>query len=164
MTSKFLFLLCCFALFAQCDAPDSGSSNTDAAGDAPAVVEPNPAKYTSFALTTDAELTDNERQMIPLLIQAARLMDDCFWFEAHGDKQALMASLPTKTLKEFARINYGPWDRLAGNAPFVAGVGAKPAGANPTGCGGCAAVGSSAATGRPGPVPTGPTERRRPTN
>src|SRR5919199_1239807 len=30
----------------------------------------------------------------------------------------------------FAEINYGPWDRLANDRPFVAGAGEKPPGAN----------------------------------
>jgi hypothetical protein len=30
----------------------------------------------------------------------------------------------------FAKINYGPWDRLAGNRPFIPGYGDKPLGAN----------------------------------
>jgi len=34
------------------------------------------------------------------------------------------------SLKQLIDINYGPWDRLDGNAPFVKGVGPKPAGAN----------------------------------
>jgi hypothetical protein len=32
-------------------------------------------------------------------------------------------------MRSFFALNYGPWDRLAGNAPFVPGVAAKPAGA-----------------------------------
>ena len=32
--------------------------------------------------------------------------------------------------KEFVEINYGPWDRLKADKPFVKGVGEKPAGAN----------------------------------
>jgi len=68
--------------------------------------------------------------MIPLLIQAGKIMDECFWFEAFGDKQQLLTSIRDPDLRRFAEINYGPWDRLAGNAPFVTGVGAKPAGAN----------------------------------
>src|SRR5690606_36510321 len=30
----------------------------------------------------------------------------------------------------FAEINYGPWDRLEENAPFLEGVGPKPEGSN----------------------------------
>src|SRR5690606_16431863 len=33
-------------------------------------------------------------------------------------------------LKNYTIINYGPWDRLNGNAPFVPGFEAKPKGAN----------------------------------
>ena len=32
--------------------------------------------------------------------------------------------------RRYIEINYGPWDRLRGDGPFVDGVGAKPAGAN----------------------------------
>ncbi|MDX1477347.1 MAG: hypothetical protein R3301_06545 [Saprospiraceae bacterium] len=112
----------------QCDTPKEDGDG--AAQDAVETIAPDPGKYTSFTLTTDAELTESERQMIPLLIEAAKLMDDCFWYEAYGDKEALMASLTDETTRQFARINYGPWDRLAGNAPFVESVGAKPPGAN----------------------------------
>ena len=94
------------------------------------------SKYTSFRLEADiSSLSDNEKQMIPLLIEAAKIMDECFWYEAYGDKDELMASIEMdgvqdEKVKEFARINYGPWDRLNNNEPFVPGVGPKPAGAN----------------------------------
>ena len=32
--------------------------------------------------------------------------------------------------RRFAEINYGPWDRLNGDEPFIAGAGPKPPGAN----------------------------------
>ncbi len=88
-------------------------------------------KYTPFQLTTDlSELSDNQRAMIKVLIEAASIMDDLFWYDAYGDKNELLESLKTNELKAFALINYGPWDRLGDNVPFVDGVGAKPAGAN----------------------------------
>lgn len=87
-------------------------------------------KYTPFTLTTDiSQLSSNERKMLPYLIQAADIMNDLFWFEAYGKKQALLAYLKGDA-REFAKINYGPWDRLSGNQPFVKGMGAKPLGAN----------------------------------
>ncbi len=89
------------------------------------------AKYVSVRLTTDLSvLSDKDRQMIPILIEAAKVMDELFWYEAYGDKEALLNSLTDEKLKQFALVNYGPWDRLDGNAPFVEGVGPKPAGAN----------------------------------
>jgi len=88
-------------------------------------------KYTTVTLTADlASLTDNQRQMIPLLIEAADAMNELFWAQAYGSKQDLLATVDDDATREFININYGPWDRLADNAPFVDGVGAKPAGSN----------------------------------
>ncbi len=89
------------------------------------------AKYTTVTLTTDtAALTDEQRRMIPLLIEASREMDALFWEQAYGDRQALLDSLIDPDLRRYAEYNYGPWDRLEGNEPFVPGVGPKPEGAN----------------------------------
>ena len=94
-------------------------------------MEKNLNKYTSFTLTADVnKLTEKERQMIPILIDASKIMNDLFWYEAYGDKEELLASISDANTKRFVEINYGPWDRLNGNAPFVEGVAAKPAGAN----------------------------------
>lgn len=88
------------------------------------------AEYASFVLNTDTSvLTPNEKKMLPLLIEAAALMDDIFWKQAYGDKQTLLSSLTDSMQHAFAVINYGPWERLNDNKPFVKGVGAKPAGA-----------------------------------
>ncbi len=89
------------------------------------------AKYTTVRLTTDLSgLTDNQRQMIPLLIEAAQYMDAGFWRQAYGDKEALLSSISDPAARQYAEINYGPWDRLEGNKPFIDGVGEKPLGAN----------------------------------
>ncbi len=88
-------------------------------------------KYTTFRLSADlGGLTDDQRRMIGLFIEAAQAMDDAFWIQAYGDKDALLASISDDHQRRFAEINYGPWDRLADNAPFVEGVKAKPDGAN----------------------------------
>jgi len=88
-------------------------------------------KYVSVKLTADvSKLTLNERKMLPILIKAADKMNDLFWYESYGDKDALLNSITDGDTKKFVEINYGPWDRLDGNKPFVKGVGAKPLGAN----------------------------------
>ena len=94
-------------------------------------MENNLNKYVSFKLTADVGgLTEKERQMIPLLIKAADIMNDVFWYEAYGDKYALLKSISDKDTKKFVEINYGPWDRLDGNSSFVEGFAEKPLGAN----------------------------------
>ncbi len=89
------------------------------------------AQYAPVRLEIDPSvLTAKERQMIPLLIDAAKVMDDLFWQQAYGDKQALLAKITDPDTRRYVEINYGPWDRLDGNTPFVPGFGPKPPGAN----------------------------------
>jgi hypothetical protein len=87
--------------------------------------------FATFKLTTDlSKLSSKERTMIPLLIRAAQIMDDIFWQEAYGDKKALLKNIPDDGEKKLVEINYGPWERLNNNKPFIYGYGPKPAGAN----------------------------------
>jgi hypothetical protein len=57
-------------------------------------------------------------------------MDRTYWEQAYGDKQKLLSTLETEAARRYAEINYGPWDRLDDNEPFVDGVEKKPEGAN----------------------------------
>lgn len=97
-----------------------------------ATVAPRPEIYAEVALTTDLSLmTENQLDMIELLIEAAEIMDDLFWRQAYGDDyQAWLASIGVDEARLFAEQNYGPWDRLDSNKPFIEGVGPKPLGAN----------------------------------
>jgi len=90
----------------------------------------NLAKYKEVTLTTDLGwLSSQEREIIGILIDVAGIMDDVFWMEAYGDKEELFARIENEYAEEFARINYGPWDRLNNDAPFIPGSGAKLPGA-----------------------------------
>ncbi len=89
------------------------------------------SKYVEVKLTTDiSRLSEQQKKMLPLIIRAAQQMDAIFWQQAYGNPSELMNQLNDEKLKKFAKINYGPWDRLAGNEPFIEGVGEKPLGAN----------------------------------
>ncbi|WP_370647584.1 dipeptidyl-peptidase 3 family protein [Rhodohalobacter sp. 614A] len=88
-------------------------------------------QYTTFELNTDiSEFTQNQRDMLSLLIDAAQAMDDVFWEEAYGYHNELLEEIDDSDLWEFVEINYGPWDRLNGDEAFIDSVGAKPLGAN----------------------------------
>ena len=95
-------------------------------------VDPRPGIYAEFTLTADlSNLTDNQREMIGLLIDASVIMDDLYWRQAYGDDyQTWLLSIGVDEVRQFAELNYGPWDRLDGDNPFIEGVGAKPLGAN----------------------------------
>jgi len=90
----------------------------------------NLAMFKEVTLTTDLSwLSSQEREIIGILTDVATIMDDIYWKEAYGDRENLLAGMKNEYAKEYVKINYGPWDRLNGNAPFIPGFGEKPAGA-----------------------------------
>ncbi|MRX26643.1 Zn-dependent hydrolase [Kangiella sp. HZ709] len=87
--------------------------------------------YAPFTLTSNlSHLSSNQKEMIGLLIDAGKIMDDLFWKVAYGDKDKLLNSIDAPKARKFAVINYGPWDRLAANKPFIEGTVAKSPGAS----------------------------------
>jgi peptidase M49-like protein len=117
-----------FGLTACQGEPSKAGASPSAGSDSP--IEKKLAQYTTVRLTTDlSKLSENERQVIPLLIDAARPMDAIFWRQAYGNRDSLLRSVADPAVQRYVEINYGPWDRLAENAPFVEGAGPKPAGA-----------------------------------
>lgn len=88
----------------------------------------NLAKFEEVTLTTDLGwLSANEKQIISILIDAAAVMDEIFWMQAYGDRDALLSGIDNEFARSFVKIHYGPWDRLDNNAPFIPGYGEKPA-------------------------------------
>ncbi|MDP5028894.1 MAG: Zn-dependent hydrolase, partial [Paraglaciecola sp.] len=87
--------------------------------------------YKKVKLTSDlSQYSAQQREMLSVLIQAASIMDDLFWRQAFGDnKSEFLASIPDPKVREFAALNYGPWDRLAGDTPFLTATEEKPLGA-----------------------------------
>ncbi|MGB1706306.1 MAG: hypothetical protein ACPHF4_00600, partial [Rubripirellula sp.] len=66
-------------------------------------------QYAVVDLTTDlSQLTDKQRKMLPLLMEAGKIMDDCFWYEAYGPRTKFLNSLKQAKVREFVQINYGP--------------------------------------------------------
>lgn len=97
----------------------------------PTTVSERMSKYTTVSLTADTTaLTAKDRQMIPLLIQAAQAMDPIYWIQSYGNRDSLVAGVTDEATRQFIEVNYGPWDRLDNNTPFVTGVGFRPPGAN----------------------------------
>ena len=116
-----------------CDTNDNSTSETEKKMDKKTVAPSSVLldKYTEFSLYSDFEgLTENHEQIISLLIDAASSMDSIFWMQAFGDKDSLLKTITDPDVKAFAEINYGPWDRLDDNKPFISGIGPKPPGAN----------------------------------
>ncbi|HET9275193.1 MAG TPA: hypothetical protein VFN96_03885, partial [Gemmatimonadales bacterium] len=64
----------------------------------PAPESPTPAerlaRYTEVALEADTStLSPAERRMIPLLVEAAKAMNDAYWLESYPARDSLLATL-----------------------------------------------------------------------
>lgn len=86
--------------------------------------------YETVKLKTNLNiLSPSQKEMLSLLFEAANIMDDLFWKQAWGDKDTFLSKIEDPELRRYAKINYGPWDRLNNHQPFIKGIGPKPAGA-----------------------------------
>ncbi len=138
-----LFLATFFTLtfFSSCSGPCEETKEVERAGIVPQGIdfEPVPGismenklnEFATFKLTANIDhLTEKEKEILPYLFKAADIMESLFWKQAIGKKEDFLSRVKDKETKAFAKIHYGPWDRLDGNQPFLTNVGPKPDGAN----------------------------------
>lgn len=116
-------MLACVAVFTSCGNKKSETPKEDAKSELQQKVE----EYAYFDLTADlSKLSESERKLLPIFFEIGQIMDDLFWVQTFGDK-SLLDTISDPWMKEFAMINYGPWDRLDEEKPFVPGYGPRPA-------------------------------------
>ena len=122
-----LLLLSFFLCFLSCQSADQETTQTDATSFDSTLLD----KYTTVKLTTDLNaLSENEKKIIPILIEVGKIIDEMYWYESYPVRDSLMETLTDEAAKKFVTINYGPWDKLDGDKPFLPGIGNRPPGAN----------------------------------
>jgi hypothetical protein len=133
-----VILVTALSLLAACGRQSEPAAEAVTPAETPAATAPaashavpRPEVYADFPLVANLDrFSADQKRMLGLLIEASQVMDDLFWRQAYGDDyQAWLASIGVAETRRFAEINYGPWDRLADDAPFMDGVGEKPLGA-----------------------------------
>jgi len=88
-------------------------------------------EFAPFTLTADiSHLSESEKEILPYLFDAAKIMESLYWKQAIGNKEDFLERIKDADAKKFAHIQYGPWDRLNNNKAYLTNVGPKPAGAN----------------------------------
>ncbi len=121
-------IVLCFAfvtLFSACD-----KQNSVEVKDMTMTVEQKVKQYAEVELKTDLSfLSESEKEVLGLMIDIAQIMDDIYWLQTYGDKNEIL-SLEDPWQKEFALINYGPWDRMSDWKPFIENAKAKLPGVN----------------------------------
>ena len=125
MKKKLLSILALGAiLFTSCGTKEGKQETNNSA------MQKKVDEFAMVQLTTDVnKLNDKEKQLINIFFDIAEIMDELFWLQSYGDK-ADMEKIQDPATRDFALINYGPWERLDGMRPFVSGYGEKPLGAN----------------------------------
>ncbi|MCK5028565.1 MAG: Zn-dependent hydrolase [Bacteroidales bacterium] len=89
------------------------------------------ANYADVKLEANlAVLSENQKKMLPLLFEAAQLIDELYWAQTCSKKDEVRESINDEKVLKYFDINYGPWDRLGGLEPFVEGVEKRYDGAN----------------------------------
>ncbi|MBP5327532.1 MAG: Zn-dependent hydrolase [Bacteroidales bacterium] len=89
-------------------------------------------QYAVYPLKYDMEsLSEQDRELVTIFIQIANIMDELYWEQCFGlENKAKLESLADLNMYEYAKINYGAWDRMDGNKPFLPNYKNKPEGAN----------------------------------
>ncbi len=94
------------------------------------------AKFASAKIEVDKGLLDSrQRALVDELVNASRYMDEIFLRQVYSKNPKIREKLASERgsspdIYEYFEINFGPFDRLDHDKPFVEGVGKKPAGAN----------------------------------
>ena len=134
-----ILILLLTVLLSSCDRNDPSIADQDTGAEASVSAETTAAEsekpsrfdiYAEVRLNTDlSHLSDNQKQMVGLLIDAGKITNEIFWLQVWGDRQELLNSIDDPKARRFAFYNYGPWDRLAADQPFIESAGPRPPGA-----------------------------------
>ena len=127
-----LGLACLVVLsLAACQRPAPQEAQAPAASvAAPSYAASHAGDYALVPLKADlSRFDDDGKRMIARLVEASQVMDEIYWKQSwEGDRAALLARAPDAPTRELAQINFGPWDRLNEDTPFIDGVGPRPPG------------------------------------
>ncbi len=86
--------------------------------------------YKTVRLSTDlSSINGMEKEGLKFLVRAAEMINEIFKLQAFAG-HPITDTITNEVVKKYMEINYGPWDRLNDNKPFINGIGPKPLGAN----------------------------------
>jgi len=128
------------AALSGCGGPaEQPAASEQAASPYPAKLEQTIKQMPATAIDYDHSLLDdNQRQVVDKLIEASRAIDEIFFRQVSEQNPRWRAAVGQDAQNKvpyaadaftWLRVNYGPWDRLDKNEPFLPKIGPKPKGA-----------------------------------
>ena len=134
-----LALLALALVVVACSSPTPPPAAKEAAVPSPeyARIEAAARQYAPVEIGADlSKLPPAEQQALGKLVEAGWVMDGLFLRQVWAGNEGLLLNLLTdrsplgQARSHFFLLNKGPWDRLDHDRAFLAGVPAKPEGAN----------------------------------
>lgn len=122
-------LIALVVLLASCASPPPTTELDEENGQMPPIaddVETRLAQFAPAELTADlSALSDEDRQVLKLLIDAAHHMDRIFLRQSWAGNPQMRDAMTSwsgpeaEAAEKYFTINFGPWDRLAEREPFI---------------------------------------------
>lgn len=80
-------------------------------------------EFVEVKLTADiSHLSEKEKKLLSILFDVAKIMDELFWEQVCPNKDSLLSKITDENAIKFFNINYGPYEQLKNNKPFIPGV------------------------------------------
>lgn len=137
LVSTLPFLLIAFA----CRAPEKETAKKKPAASSPYSpdIKNELAQFPATKIDYDRSLLDEQdKKVVEKLIDASRRIDEIFFRQVSERNPRMRAAIAldmshhvpnAEAAFQWLHVNYGPWDRLNHDKPFLPGVGPKPKGA-----------------------------------
>jgi len=94
-------------------------------------IKPGLEQYALMDLKTDLSVLEPwEKEMLPVLFEASYIMDRIFLYQVIGNTDTTCLKDQDEISRNLFEINFGPWDRLNSDIPFIKCLGEKPLGVN----------------------------------
>ena len=120
-----------FATLSSCGTAQAPAGNPGGGGPDPetAALQTKIRQFAPTEIAADTSaLSENDRQALTKMVEAAQLFDGLFLQQAWADNGAMLAKLAAdespvgKARLHYFLINKGPWDRVDHNKPFIPGA------------------------------------------
>lgn len=86
-------------------------------------------EFVEVELSSDiSHLSDAQKEMLVKLFRVAEIMDEIYWQQTCPEKDQILAGLSDPNQIDFFMVNYGPWERLNGDLPFLSNTPLKAEG------------------------------------
>ncbi len=113
--------------FSSCNQKEKTMTNTNNSATHELVKE-RIKSYAPVQITADlSKFSDKEKKLIEKLAEAGKIADQIFWHQSAIDAVSVRDSLSKlnkpedEEIREYVRINYGPYDVIFGNERFLPG-------------------------------------------